>query len=124
MSVLVSVQDVSAADLGVAPPAGAPAVDGFNGKIDGFGGSLGSKSYYGASGALSIPLAQQYGMQIEGLGGSYDGNTRSAASAVICSGAIHRGRSPVSTPPTRRLTGSAAFTSAISAPRARSISIG
>jgi len=50
-----------------------PAVDGFNGKIDGYGGGANhSSSLYGANGSLSIPLAQQWGLQIDGGVGSFD----------------------------------------------------
>ena len=48
-----------------------PAVDGFNAKIDGYGGGANhSSSLYGADGSLSIPLAQQWGLQIDGGVGS------------------------------------------------------
>ena len=49
-----------------------PAVDGINGKLDGFGGSVGNKSVYGVEGAYSIPLQGQYGVQIDGRAGSLD----------------------------------------------------
>ena len=48
-----------------------PAVDGFNAKIDGYGGGANHiSSLYGADGSLSIPLAQQWGLQIDGGVGS------------------------------------------------------
>jgi hypothetical protein len=50
-----------------------PAVDGFNAKIDGYGGGANHiSSLYGANGSLSIPLAQQWGAQIDGGVGSFD----------------------------------------------------
>jgi hypothetical protein len=52
-----------------------PAVDGINGKIAGFGGGADkSNGFYGTSGSLSIPLAQQWGAQIDGGIGSLDGS--------------------------------------------------
>jgi hypothetical protein len=48
-----------------------PAVDGFNAKIDGYGGGGNHiSSLYGADGSLSIPLAQQWGLQLDGSVGS------------------------------------------------------
>jgi len=58
-----------------------PAVDGFNAKIDGYGGGANhSSSLYGADGSLSIPLAQQWGLQIDGGVGSFNhsGTSRGA----------------------------------------------
>jgi hypothetical protein len=50
-----------------------PAVDGFNAKVDGYGGGASHTSgLYGANGSLSIPLAQQWGAQIDGGVGSFD----------------------------------------------------
>jgi hypothetical protein len=44
-----------------------PAVDGINGKIDGYGGGAnGSNGLYGTNGSLSVPLAQQWGLQLDG----------------------------------------------------------
>jgi len=52
-----------------------PAVDGFNGKIAGFGGGADHiKGLYGGNGSLSMPLAQQWGAQIDGGIGSLDGS--------------------------------------------------
>jgi hypothetical protein len=52
----------------------APAVDGVNWKLGIFGGSLGSNGIYALQGAVSIPLGQSFGLQIDGLAGSYDGD--------------------------------------------------
>jgi len=50
-----------------------PAVDGFNAKIDGYGGGANHiSSLYGTDGSLSIPLAQQWGLQIDGGVGSFN----------------------------------------------------
>jgi len=50
-----------------------PAVDGINGKIAGFGGGADhTNGFYGGTGSLSIPLAQQWGAQIDGGVGSLD----------------------------------------------------
>jgi hypothetical protein len=53
----------------------APAVDGINGKVEGFGGSSSRKSLYGAAGSLSIPLQQRYGLQIDGTAASLGGRS-------------------------------------------------
>jgi hypothetical protein len=58
-----------------------PAVDGLNGKIDGYGGGANHiSSLYGANGSLAIPLAQQWGAQIDGGVGSFNssGTSRGA----------------------------------------------
>jgi hypothetical protein len=52
------------------PPLGA--VDGFNGKIDGLGGTLANRSLVGSTGAFSVPLQGPYGLQIDGALGAYD----------------------------------------------------
>jgi hypothetical protein len=51
-----------------------PAVDGINAKIDGYGGgSNHSNGFYGTNGSLSVPLAQQWGLQLDGGVGSDNG---------------------------------------------------
>jgi hypothetical protein len=51
-----------------------PAVDGINGKIDGWGGGgNGTNGFYGGDASLSIPIAQQWGLQLDGFGGSDQG---------------------------------------------------
>jgi hypothetical protein len=46
-----------------------------NGKIAGFGGGADHTSgFYGGTGSLSVPLAQQWGAQIDGGVGSFDGS--------------------------------------------------
>jgi hypothetical protein len=77
--VLLTALETRAADLSTTTPfanfAPAPAVDGVNGKIEGFGGTLAQRSLYGSEGALSIPLGGQYGAQVDGLLGSWGDRT-------------------------------------------------
>jgi hypothetical protein len=49
-----------------------PAVSAPNGKIGVFTGSLGDDFTLGAAGSLAIPLAQQWGAQVDGMVGSAD----------------------------------------------------
>ena len=77
-ALFVSTLPARAADVAVkAPdtPLAGPAVDGFNGKVDGFGGSLGRRELYGSQGALSIPLGAQFGAQIDGAVGRWGGRS-------------------------------------------------
>ena len=73
-------RDVKAADLPLKAPAYgdpsifAPAVDGVNWKVGGLGGSLADRTLGGAQGSLSVPLGNQYGAQIDGTLGSFDGS--------------------------------------------------
>src|SRR5262245_65940944 len=48
----------------------APAVDGVNGRIEGFGGSLNQKSFAGVQGAIAVPLGGQWGFQLDGGAGT------------------------------------------------------
>jgi hypothetical protein len=67
-----------AADLSIYAKAPAqtfsPAVDGFNVKLDSYGGSVANRSIYGGTGSLSMPLGGQYGLQIDGNLASLDGD--------------------------------------------------
>jgi hypothetical protein len=77
LGLLVSAEPAHAADNYTKAPIAdiaLPAVDGFNTKFDAFGGSLAKRSLYGAEGVLSVPLAQRYGLQVEGAGGSLGGS--------------------------------------------------
>jgi hypothetical protein len=47
------------------------AVDGINGKVEGFGGSYATKGLYGAAGSLSAPLADKFGVQLDAGAGSF-----------------------------------------------------
>jgi hypothetical protein len=49
-----------------------PAVSAPNGKIGAFAGSVGDDFTLGATGSLAIPLAQQWGAQVDGMVGSAD----------------------------------------------------
>ena len=74
---LLNAMAVHAADAPIPKKAPAvtiplPAVDGINGKIDGFGGSVGNKSVYGVEGTYSVPLQGPYGFQMDGRAGSLD----------------------------------------------------
>jgi hypothetical protein len=51
------------------------AVDGFNAKFEGLGGSFADKGIYGAKGSLSVPLGGQFGVQVDGAIGSFDSST-------------------------------------------------
>ncbi len=77
VGLLLGSGDARSADLSTNAPtavAVAPAVDGINGKIDGFGGSIAKRSIYGSEGALSLPLGSSYGLQVDGAGGSLGGS--------------------------------------------------
>jgi hypothetical protein len=50
----------------------APAVDGVNGRIEGFGGTLNQKSFAGVQGAVAVPLQGQWGFQLDGGAGTLD----------------------------------------------------
>ena len=55
-------------------PQSMPAVDGVNAKIDGYGGGAShTDGFYGATGSLAFPLAQQWGAQIDGRVQNADG---------------------------------------------------
>ena len=74
----VSANTAVAADLvplvTKAPPYQAlPAVDGVNGKVDAFGGSMANRALFGSKGALSVPLSGQFGAQFDGAVGGLDG---------------------------------------------------
>jgi hypothetical protein len=49
-----------------------PAVDGFNAKWDALGGTINGRSLYGSRGSFSIPLATQWGLQIDAQAGSLE----------------------------------------------------
>jgi hypothetical protein len=51
-----------------------PAVDGFNAKFDGFGGEAAHRDFYGVNGSFSVPLGQQFGLQVDGLASSFRGD--------------------------------------------------
>src|SRR5438045_5739032 len=51
-------------------PAGGPAVDGFNGRFEALGGALNGNSIQGTRGAITVPLAYQWGLQVDGALGA------------------------------------------------------
>lgn len=60
-----------------------PAVDGINVKIETLGGSLASKSVYGSTGSLVVPLGGRYGLQIDGAAGDFDNRFFAAGGAHL-----------------------------------------
>ena len=52
-----------------------PAVSAPNLKLDGFAGTKFDRSFEGGTGALSLPLGQSFGLQIDGMVGAWDGAT-------------------------------------------------
>lgn len=77
-AVFLSAPDAAAADMIAKAPydklatTPAPAVDGFNGKVDAFGGSFANRGLYGGKGSFSVPLGGQFGAQLDGAVGSFD----------------------------------------------------
>jgi hypothetical protein len=98
-----------------------PAVDGINAKIDGYGGGAShSDGFYGTTGSLSFPLAQQWGAQIDGRVKMPTASVHTA-SQDTCSGATPPSASSAPMGPIGTGTGGTFGTSATSAPiRARS----
>jgi hypothetical protein len=79
MAIAVAVPAL-AADIPKAPPLiipakQLPAVSGVNAKIGAFGGSIDGLSGGGVLGALSVPLHDQWGLQVDGLAGSAGGSS-------------------------------------------------
>jgi hypothetical protein len=56
---------------GAVPMSGA-AVDGINGKVAAFGGSLAHRNIFGGLGAISVPIGAQFGLQVDGMVGRHD----------------------------------------------------
>ncbi len=74
----LSTFSVQAADAAVkapyAPPPPFPAVDGVNWKGELFGGVLHEDGFGGVKGAVTIPLATRYGLQLDGIAGGATGD--------------------------------------------------
>ena len=70
--IFLAANTASAEELVPAKAPYGPAVDGINGKIDGFGGSLANHGIYGSKGSVSIPLGGSWGAQIDGVLGNFD----------------------------------------------------
>jgi hypothetical protein len=74
--VFLSVTRAGAADVAAVPYYKAPvileqpAVDGINGKVEAWVGNIDRLSLYGYRGAFSIPLATQWGLQVDTSAGS------------------------------------------------------
>jgi hypothetical protein len=58
-----------------AEPLDPPAVEGWNAKVEGYGGSIANRSVAGAQGSITAPLPGPFGIQIDGGGGSFGGNS-------------------------------------------------
>jgi hypothetical protein len=77
--VLLGASPGRAADINVVPYYKAPvlpelpAVDGFNGKVEAWVGSINRASLYGYRGAFSVPLATQWGLQVDTSAGALQG---------------------------------------------------
>jgi hypothetical protein len=56
------------------PPPCARAVDGLNGKASVDGGTLNDKTIVGGQGSIAVPLECGYGLQVDGLTGSFNDN--------------------------------------------------
>lgn len=67
----------------VAPEAALPAVDGVNWKAGGLGGTLADRALYAFQGSYSLPLGNTYGLQLDGIAGSYDDRFVGAAAAHL-----------------------------------------
>ena len=77
---LMAADPVRAADM-VEAGAGLPAVDGFNGKLEGFGGWGESKGFRSGSdfvggglGSLSLPVGHSFGFQLDGMAATRQGD--------------------------------------------------
>ena len=55
-----------------------PAVDGLNAKLEAIGGSIANKAVFGSQGAVSIPVGNAFGLQIDGAAGSFGGQAFAA----------------------------------------------
>ncbi len=92
-ALMLSAAPVVAADMaGSVPIFARPAVDGVNGKIEGFVGAgqfrvVGprndSANAAGLAGALSIPLGQSFGLQVDALAASRDGQFAGGGAAHL-----------------------------------------
>ena len=103
--VFLATMHAQAADV-TAQPKKAPqftatrAVDGVNTKFDAFGGTMANKSFAATRGVFTVPLGDSYGLQLDGMAGSFDQKFYGVARRRICSGAIRRWRWPGFTPTT------------------------
>ena len=84
----VSPMTAAAADLSAknpifSPQTYQPAVDGLNWKIAGLGGTMADRAIYVGTGSVSIPLAGQYGLQLDVATGAYDDRYFAAGGAHL-----------------------------------------
>ena len=77
LSNAVLASDLPAQPVEVSVPSlsGLPAVDGFNGKLEAFGGGYQDGAIGGLSGSFSIPLAYRFGAQVDGTVADLGGKT-------------------------------------------------
>lgn len=73
---LVNAGPVWAADMSGRPTDSAPlpAVSGINAKGAALGGSLYGSPLYGATGAVTVPILNRFGVQLDGAAGAWDGS--------------------------------------------------
>ncbi len=62
---------MTTASIAAEPAPSTQAVDGINAKAEAFGGGYATKSLVGAAGSLSVPLASQFGAQLDAGGGEF-----------------------------------------------------
>ncbi len=67
----------------VVPAALGPAVDAVNYKLDGFGGELSNRTFYGSNGSVTFPLGGQFGAQIDGTLAGLDNRFAAAAAGHL-----------------------------------------
>ncbi len=67
----------------IVPATLAPAVDAVNYKLDGFGGELSNRTFYGSNGSVTFPLGGQFGAQIDGTLGGLDNRFAAAAAGHL-----------------------------------------
>ena len=60
-----------------------PAVDGVNGKVNFFAGTIANMDLYGAKGSVGLPLAGPYRLQIDGNLGNLGGSAYGASAAHL-----------------------------------------
>jgi hypothetical protein len=82
-SVPVRAADAYTKAPAVVPETQMPAVDGVNWKAGGLGGTLANRALYAFQGSYSLPLGNAYGLQLDGIAGSYDERFVGAAAAHL-----------------------------------------
>jgi hypothetical protein len=59
-----------------------PAVDGVNGKLSGFGGSIAGQALYGGDGAITVPLGTRFGFQLDGLAAGFNSQSQGGLTVI------------------------------------------